>query len=256
MRGLKKFLTNKNTITFLGIVAGVITLYIGYNYRVSTSVTLISVPVAKVNIATRGEVTDESIKYIQIPKSTIANYKNIITDKEKIVHKYVSYNTMIPSGSFFFSNSLMGKEEMPDAAIDDIPDGYTVFTLPVTLESTLGNSIYPGDYIDLYVAGKGDTGKILYGKFIESIQVLAVKDTKGQPVFESTTENRIPANLLFAVPDDYHQLLEKAKRVNTITITPVLRNKKYTAGQNATAISSTYLKNWVLSKAESITLDK
>lgn len=255
MGNFKKFLTNKNTITILGVLAGVIALYIGYNYRVSQAVTLVSVPVAKISINPRTEITDDAIYYVKVPKSTIANFKNIVTDMTKIRGKLVAYNATIPVNSFFFSTSIMAKEEMPDSAIDDIPDGFTIFTLPVNMETTLGNSIYPGNYIDLYVAGKGDTGKILYGKFIESIEVLDVKDTNGQHVFESTTDNRVPANLLFAVPDELHQLLEKGKRVSAITIIPVLRNKSYTADPSATKISSSFLRNWVLSKTENITVD-
>jgi len=253
MGSIKKFLTNKNTVTILGVLIGVVALYIGYNYRVSQAVTLMSVPVAKININPRTEITADAITYVKVPRSTIDGFKNIITDPNQIRGKMVSYNASIPQNSFFFSSSIMSKQDMPDSANTDIPDGYTIFSLPVNLESTYYNSIYPGNYIDLYVAGRNDlTNKILYGKFIEKIEVLAVKDNKGQHVFESTIEERIPANLMFAVPDDLHQLLEKAKRVSGITIIPIIRNASYQDEPGDVKISSQYLKDWILLKTDII----
>ena len=45
----KRFLSNKNTVTIIGVLLGLIVLYIGYNYRIKTAVSTISVPVAKKN---------------------------------------------------------------------------------------------------------------------------------------------------------------------------------------------------------------
>jgi hypothetical protein len=45
-----------------------------------------------------------------------------------------------------------------------------------------------------------DTGKIMYGKFIQSIEVLAVRDSSGKNVFDQNP-NTTPAELLFAVPE-------------------------------------------------------
>ena len=42
----KKFLKNKNTVTIICIVIGVLTLVIGYNYRVSKATNLVTVPYA------------------------------------------------------------------------------------------------------------------------------------------------------------------------------------------------------------------
>lgn len=252
---IKGFLFSKNTITILLVFAGIIGIYFWYNSLVSQAVTFVSVPVAKSDISPRSEITDEVIYYVRVPRNKLKEFGNVETNPKNIIGKLANYNCAIPTNSFFFREMLVKKEELSDPSVDNIADGYTVFTLPVTLESTLGNSIYPGNYIDLYIAGIGDTGKIIYGKLIESIEVLDVKDKNGQRVFESTTEERIPTNLLFAVPDDYHQLLEKAKRVTSINIVPVLRNKSYTSNPTETAIVSTYLKNWILSKAETIIQD-
>lgn len=252
MAGLKKFITNKNTITLFGILAGAAVLLFGYSYRVSQAVNLISVPAANTNIASRSEIVADQIKYVKVPSTIVQTITNMVTDPNAIKGKYVAFNTFISNNSFFLSDALMDKEEMPDSAIDDIPDGYTIFTLPVNMASTLGNSIYPGDKIDLYISGTSDSGKIIYGCFIIGIEVLDVKDTNGQHVFKSDNESRTPANLLFAVPDDLHQLLEKAKRITNLSLVPVLRNKNYNP---TTSISSNFLKTLILNKSVSVPMD-
>ena len=252
MKGnIKSFLLSKNTVTLLITIIAIVVIYFIYDNKVKQAVVLVNVPIAKVTINTREQITSDVIYYVKMPRNVVNDFENIELNANNIIGKLVNYRSTIEKNSFFFSEQLTTKEEINDPSIANIPDGDTVFTLPVNLATTLGNSIYPGNYIDLYLAGTYDDGKVLYGKFVESIQVLDVKDSNGQHVFESTTENRIPSNLLFAVPDELHQLLEKTKLYSTnVTIVPVLRNKSYVGGE--TKIASTFLESWILSKTENI----
>ena len=45
--GIKRFLGNKNTVTIIGVLAGIAVLYIGYNWRVKQAIEPKSVPYAK-----------------------------------------------------------------------------------------------------------------------------------------------------------------------------------------------------------------
>ena len=92
----------------------------------------------------------------------------------------------------------------------------------------------------------------MLGKFIESIKVLDVRDSKGQHVFQNSDESRTPAYLLFAVPEEMHLLLRKASYISGVQIIPVPRNKKYSADPKATTISSDYIENYINSKSVSI----
>ena len=47
-------------------------------------------------------------------------------------------------------------EELPSSVFEDIPDNQTVYALPVDSEKTYGNSIFPGNYIDLYFRASVD----------------------------------------------------------------------------------------------------
>ena len=141
-------------------------------------------------------------------------------------------------------------EELPNSVTRDIAEGQTLYSLSVDMHSTYSNSIMPDDYIDLYFKAVNDDGYIVFGKFIESIKVLAVKDSSGEHVFSSSSNGK-PAELLFAVPDNYYLLLRKAGfiRTNNIEIIPVPRNKDYSENPTDTVITSEEIKAFINSKA-------
>lgn len=248
---LKRFLSNKNTVTIIGVIVGVVVLWMGYNWRVNQAVTPITVPYAKQEITSRTLITNEMVGTIDIPRSMTNTSKNILTSSAQVVGKYVTYGAIIPINSLFYSELLVDEDKMPDSAFADIPDGYTIYSLSVDLHSTYGNSIYPDNYIDLYIKATDEDNKIIFGKMIESIKVLAVKDAQGQHVFESATESRTPSELLFAVPNDMYSLLMKAGYVTSgnIEIIPVPRNASYSANPGETQVSSEYIQEFILNQS-------
>jgi len=248
---IKRFLGNKNTVTIIGVILGIIVLYIGYNYRVKQATTPVTVPYAKEEISSRTLITSEMIGYMEVSSSVVSNSTNMITNASELIDHYVAFGTTIPANSLFYKSQILTSDEMPDSAFADIPDGYTIFSLGVNQHTTYGNSIYPGNYIDLYFKGVDDTNKIMFGKLIESIEVLAVKDSNGNHVFETTVESRTPAELLFAVPDDMYLLLMKAGYISgsSIEIIPVPRNASYSANPGDTVVSSDVIRDFILSKS-------
>ena len=184
----------------------------------------------------------------------VKNSPNLITNVNELINNYVSFGTTIPANSMFYKSQILTSNELPDSAFANIPDGYTIYSLGVDLHSTYGNSIYPGNYIDLYFKGVDDANLLMFGKLIESIEVLAVKDSQGNHVFESTVESRTPAELLFAVPNDMYDLLMKAEYISgaSIEIIPVPRNASYSADPGETIVSSDYIRAFILSKSATI----
>lgn len=250
---VKRFLSNKNTVTILGVVLGVLVLYIGYNWRVNQAIKPITIPYAKVEISSRTQITEDMIGYMEVSSSLIKRSPNIIQNVGQVINNFAAYGVTIPANSFFYTESVMTKDSIPDSAFADIPDGYTIYSLGVNLHSTYGNSIAPGNSIDLYLKATDETDKIIFGKFIESIEVLAVKDSSGNHVFETTAESRTPSELLFAVPDDMYLLLMKAGYVpGSIEIIPVPRNASYSDNPKATLVSSDYIRNFILAKTAAI----
>lgn len=243
LTGIKRFLSNKNTVTIICILVGVAVLYVGYNWRVNQATSPVKIPYAKQEITSRTKITADMIGYTEVPSSLVSSSKNIISNVGAIIDKYVSYGATIPENSFFYFTLVMDQSEMPDSTFADIPDGYTIFPLKVNMDTTYGNSIFPGNKIDLYVETKVD-GKVMFGRLIQSIEVLAVKDNQGQHVFESTTEARTPSVMLFAVPDDIFELLEKAEALN-LTIKPIPRNSSYTQNPGDTVVDKKEIEDYI-----------
>lgn len=206
---LKKFVFNKNTVTVIGVAIIIGVLYFGYNYRINQKVKFVKVPYATQNIDPRTEIIDEMIGETEIPGSMLDG--NILTTKEEILNKYSNYNTMIPSGSLFYQSAVVAKEDLPDANWVNVPDCNTVVSLSVNSELTMGNSIYPGNYIDIYYKSTDEEGKTIYVDFIKNIKVLGVKDASGNNVFDKSADLEETAYLLFAVDEYTHLLLTRAQ---------------------------------------------
>jgi len=249
LTSIQRFLSNKNTVTIIAVILGIVVIYLGYNWRVKEATNPVSVPYAKQEISSRTLITESMIGYMQIPKNMVTKNANLVTSSGNIIGKYAAFGTTIPTNSLFYSSALMEAAEMPDSAFADIKDGYTVFSLNVTLQTTYGNSIFPGNAIDLYIKYVDDTGKIVFGKFIESIEVMAVKDSSGNHVFETTVESRTPSELLFAVPDYMFELLMKSKYIGySLVILPIPRNASYSADKGETQIASMSIEEFIKSK--------
>lgn len=246
---IKRFLSNKNTVTLIAIIVCTVVLYGFYNWRVKSAVTTTYVCQATQTIPARTQITNEMVTTTKILSSQKAD--NMIQTCDKVVGQYASYATEIPENSFFYETSVMDASEMPNSSFDDIPDGHTLYNMSVSFESTYANSIFPGDYIDLFVRTEDEMGLLVYGKFIQSIKVLAVKDDQGQNVFETTIERRIPKQLLFSVPDDLYLLLKKAELLG-IQIVIVPRNKNYTAEAGETLKSSAWLEQLIIDQTADI----
>lgn len=239
---IKKFVTNKNTVTILGILAGVIVLWLFYNHQLNKAINPIKVPYAKNAIASTQQITQEDIEWIEISREFLNNV-NIITNENELIGYYVNVGTSIPEGGLFYKNQVITNEELPNSFYADLGEGYTAFQLPVDNNSTIGNSIYDGDYIDVYMKAT-DNGETIQGKLISSIQVIAVVDSQNKKVFDST-DNRQPAYLIFGVNDELFKLLRGAKSINGVELYPVPRGKYYTENPEATEVGSQELVDYI-----------
>lgn len=246
---MKKFFGNKNTVTIMGIVLCLIVLYVGYNYRINAKVELVEVPYATKTIQPRTYITKDMIGTMNVPKSfLVGRYYN---NANAIVGKYTNYNTIIAKGSLFYADLVVDKDELPDSAFAEVPEGYTVINYPVTIATTYANSMAPGSYINIYYKSLDDNGKIMFGKFISNIEVLDVKDSSGQHVFENSEETRTPAYMLFAVPEETHLLLRKALYLTKYSVELILvPNTATLTDSDKVNVSSSDIENFINDKTE------
>ena len=217
MASFKRFFKNKNTVTIIGVIIILVLLYIGYSSQINKAVEPVSIPVATETIQPRTEITSDMVQEIDMPNISISD--NVIRSTSQIVGKYSNINTVIPEGSMFYTDTVIDEDELPDAAFTKVKAGEVVYNFPVDMESTYGNSIFPGNKIDIYMkVGNGEDELIMIGKLIENIEVLAVKDSSGRAVFENTSEERSPSMLIFGLPADMYSLLKKASYMDSLGV--------------------------------------
>ena len=218
----KKFITNKNTITILGILLILILLYWGYDSTVKKSVNPINVPVAKEMIASEHLMSYDDIDYKKVSRVVVGD--NVLTNAGSIVGMYTNINVTIPKGSMFYSEWLVKEENLPGKWIEkvDFANGEEAYYFNTDAIRTLGNSVLPNSYIDIYMKAEDENGSLMIGKLLENIQVLAVHDSNGNNVFSDSNSIGSTNYLGFALSHDYYILLQKAERLSTLGIELIL----------------------------------
>lgn len=221
---LKKFVGNKNTVTILAVIVCMLILYFGFKWRVNQEVTYIDVYCAKETILPKTKIGPEDIELKQVPESYL-DQLDYVTRKEDIIGLYSDINATIPKGSVIFKDLVTEEENLPDAIFKKIPEGYVLTQVKVDIETTYGNSIMPGNKIDLYFT-TNDNNKAIFGKFFEDVEVLAVRDSNGKDLFYSskttesgeTVEAGAPAYIYVALPERLFILVGKSSNISTNTI--------------------------------------
>lgn len=249
---LKKFVSNKNTVTILGILLCIVILFIGYNYRINQKTALTRVPYANQTIQPKTAITSDMISYMDVPASFLVGSYYKSTDQ--IIGKYSNYNTMIAEGSLFYIDLLVDADKLPDSSFKDVPDNYTLINYGVNMESTYANSMMPDSYINIYFKATDDDGTIMFGKFISNIEILDVKDSSGRHVFENSSEARTPAYMLFALPEDMHLLFRKALYLKSSYNVELLLipNTAILTDEDQVNVSSQDIKDWIEERTEMV----
>lgn len=215
----KKFLGNKNTVTILGVVLIVAILGIGYHVRINQKTSLKSVPVAKETIAPKTQITDSMIRTVSVPTNFLVGsyYEN----PGNIIGKYTNYNATIAEGSLFYVDLLVNKEDLPDLMFGDIEEGYRPFV--IDLGAVTGLYGGPGDYIDIYFSGITADEKVMFGQFLNGIQILSIVDDNGRNAYTNSSdeeEEQNAAQLMYiSVPEDLYIMLNRYDRLNEVVST-------------------------------------
>lgn len=247
MISLQKFFKNKNTVTIIGVVAIILILFFGYRYQIKKQVSPVTgIPVAAQTIQPRTKITADMLEYIDVAPIVLQK-GDVIINKNAIIGKYSNYNTVIPKGSMFYNATVINEEELPDSAFIEVADGEVPYNFPVTMDSTYGNSIFPGNYIDIYMKADRKDGKLMVGKLLENVKVLAVKDSSGRHVFENSEESRTPAFLIFGVKPEINILLRKASYMGSYSVVlfPVPHGATIEEEGTATTVTSQTLKDFI-----------
>lgn len=256
---IKRFFSNPNTVTFLLVMVLIVVIYLIYNAIVQSAISPVTIPFSNALLKEKTQITREVIGTVQVSGSFVTSSgEGLLQNTMQIIDSYVAKGYQIPAKSFFYREAIEDESKSQETRFDYLPDGYTLFQLEVDFHSTYGCSIMSGNYIDIFFKADSDgtganSGKIIFDKFIESIQVLAVVDAEGNDVFTYTDDGESPEPkfLYFAVPDAYYELLYKATLIptNSIELIPVPRNAGYSENPKDTSIANTAIEDFILSKS-------
>lgn len=254
---IKRFFSNPNTVTFLLVIVLIVIVYIVYNALVNKAISPVTLPYSTELLREKTQITNDKIGTIEISGSFVTGSgEGLIQTRGQLIDSYVAEGYQVPANSFFYQEALADEETSSKTSFDDIPDGYTIFQLEVDFHSTYGCSIMDGNYIDIYLRSSTDqtpdgVERVIFDKFIESIQVKAVVDEEGNNVFTYTEDDEEPKPkfLYFAVPIDYYELLYAATLINDIELIPVPRNAGYSENPKETSIANPNLENFILNYA-------
>lgn len=262
---IKRFISNKNTVTILGVVIGIIVLYVGYQYRVSAALVPVIVPVANENLLPNSKITNDKLSTIKLSKEEADKIDNLYRNKSQIINKYVKYGYTIPKNGLFYIDNVIDASAKPNSIFADMPDGASPFSLPVRsvtdIDISYGNSIMPGDYIDLYLRAVKSDGvrgqRIYYGRLIRSLEVLAVRDSNGNDIFSGGVALKKPDNYVFALESSMHTLLTNAlsidsKGIAKIDLIPIPKNAKYSLDPENTTIANSKMVAYIESFTEPV----
>lgn len=252
---LKSLLLNRNTVTILGVLAGVIVLWFFYSSTLDKAVKPQRVPVAAKELTAGTIITKDDIEYVEVNSDALKKAK-VVTASSQLINYYVANNTSITKGAMFYKDQVVKKDELIKRDLELIPENYNIYWLQVDNTSTYANSIYPGDKIDLWLQTKSyDGDKYVYEQFISNIEVLSVKDSKGQNVFD-VSSGRTPTVLAFAVPNEMFIYLSQIEYLSGMKLYPVPINKKNADKEAKTEITNNDLVTLIESQTRTITNDK
>ncbi len=253
---IKKFLQNKNTVTVLGVILAILVLYFAYTIRIKNAINPISVPYATEQILAGTEITQSMISTRLVPPDMLRG--EVILNINSIVGKQVASDVVIPKGSLFYKRAVVEPEQANIPDRPEIPAGHEYYRLSVDNKQTYGNSIIPGNYVDIWITAlsgnKVDSvDTVIVGKLFSNVKVLLVNDSNAKPVFQNLAENRIPQTIIFSLPSEYVQLLTKAEKLTAydvkIKLVPTHESLKEESKRGEVQLASEELKNWIISKS-------
>lgn len=256
MNSIVRFLKNKNTVTVLGVILGMVILYVGYTITLNKHVKPVQVPVAATTIQPRTKITADMITYAEVPESYIS--ENAIRNESELIDMFSNYNTVIPQGSMFYSEAVTTEQAMPNYVLSLLKEGeFGVSYSMTSTDSSKGNiawGIMPGDKIDLYMRVSTDEGSVMLGKLLENVEVLAVTDSEGNNTYEVSDGSRTADRLIFGVKEDIFLLLLRSNYLD-VEIFPVQHGAWVDDKDATTQLSTQELVDYIKARTVQLSTD-
>ncbi len=221
-KGIGKFIKKHKFI--VSIVLTLIMGYLCYAVFQSTLVNtaqLVNVPVASRYLKSSTQITEEDIKYIQLPNYLVV--EQAITDVNSIIGQYVDEFDSLATGSLFYEDIVVDASEVDSSSLFSLKEGEVAISIDTDVKTSYSNSINVGQYIDIYFLGtvvetKTNIKKLIYGEIVKDARVIAVKDSTGQSIDGSSESETVVVVVALKQEDAHYVELGKAMG----TITPII----------------------------------
>ena len=141
--GLKRFITNKNVVTVIGVLLVLVILFWGYTSSIKKETNPLNIPVAAKKINAKTQITSQDVAYTQVASRMVG--EGVIRSSAQVVGKYTNINVTIPKGSVFYTEWLADEKDIPGNWIEqlDYDAGELGYYMDVNIENTLGNNVLP-----------------------------------------------------------------------------------------------------------------
>ena len=214
-----RILTNKYlTSIIISIIIGCI-CYSTVLYSIDKSVNVVRVSVASTTIKGNTLITEEMIKYIEIPKSYLVNHASFYEENNSIVGMYVKPGFTLYEGSLFIKESLVNNKEI--IKINNLALQPSEVLVHVSTEGIgITNFLKKGDRLDTYFTANfrdEGIGKIVSGLIIENSRILHLLDSNFHQVTESNETQSVRYVALAMSESDYSYYLI-AKELGELTL--------------------------------------
>lgn len=178
--------------------------------------------VAKTTLVPRNPITEDDIQTISLPSNLIPN--NIFTSKEDIIGQVVSYDSSIYQGMFFFKEALDDPIKSNDAPLLRLKDNQVAVSLSVDVIKSLGNTLLPGQYVDLVYTYPIRNENPIVDTIYKNVRVLALKDRYGLDMNHPQSQ-KTPHVILLSLNHKDANSFYLAENKGSFDLVPVLLNE-------------------------------
>lgn len=228
----------KKYVGIIGVVLLILINCLAFKICLDKKLDLVEVPIAKVQINPREQIKSDMIELIEVPRVLLN--EDCVLDKKDAINKYTEIEGIIPKGSLLYKSMLFDEDELPDYPTLKLKEGQNVFSLPIDLVKSSGNSLTNNQKIDISVTIPVKKANPVSDVLLNNVRIINIVDRKGVDMKES--ETNIPSVINLAVNKEYVSLLKKASEMGTIDFyaTTQTNNEECTLKQESAILKLLY----------------
>ena len=203
----------KVAVSCTGLLLLAVTNIFLFKIALNNSLDLMEVYVAKSNIGSRVQITEEMVESILIP-SAYLNF-DVALKKDESIGKWTDIRGRIPEGSLFYKIMLYDEKDLPDLPSLLLKENQVVYSMATDLISCAGNSLVPHQKVDIYCTIEPQRNKPLVDLLISNVRILSLKDRNGVDMVNEKSQS-IPYVITIALNQEQIPILSSAIKLGTI----------------------------------------